>query len=165
MSSESYSLSFVLLSEQNGTGRDGMGQNWHLNLTFQVTCVRQLSCDVSYISFKSSPNVGFAFLSFFLFPIECLNFKELFLVSFRNWRWFSAVSQSVNKSFNCFDWNRALLQNSAGGSFVRGKLDRRNRWRLRKKGPGELFFFFFLGGGVQVRESESFNDPILLRLQ
>ena len=86
MSSESYSLSFVLLSEQNGTGRDGMGQNWHLNLTFQVTCVWQLSCDVSHISFKSSPNVGFAFLSFFLFPIECLNFKELFLVSFRNWR-------------------------------------------------------------------------------
>ena len=34
---------------------------------------------------------------------------------------------------------------------------------LRKMGPGELFFFFW--GGGQVGESESFNDPILLRLQ
>ena len=35
---------------------------------------------------------------------------------------------------------------------------------VKEEGTRRTFFFFF-GGGGQVEESESFNDPILLRLQ
>ena len=36
---------------------------------------------------------------------------------------------------------------------------------VKEEGTRRTFFFFFFGGGGQVGESESFNDPILLRLQ
>ena len=35
--------------DRDGTGRDGTGQNWHLNMTFQVTCYWQLSQFLSWL--------------------------------------------------------------------------------------------------------------------